>query len=251
VIPRLKSDEDLREAMTAQRRSPDQLRPVRIKTDVVRSSLASALIIQGRTQVLVTANAEGSVPSFLQESERGWVTAEYDMLPGSTVSRKPRQRWGRPDGRLLEIGRLVGRSLRAAVDLDKLTGHTIRVDCDVLEADGGTRAAAVTAGFVALAQALDRLGDEFPPAAQAVRWHVAAVSVGLIDGEPWLDLDYELDSRAGVDLNVVMTEQGRLVEVQASAEGAPFSLRALRELLALARRGTRQLVEIQKKALRK
>ncbi len=238
--------------MTGSRRSPDQLRSVRIKTDVVGSSLASALITQGRTQVLVTANAERRVPAFLEGTEQGWVTAEYDMLPGSTPGRKRRQRWGaRPDGRLLEIGRLVGRSLRAAVDLDKLTGYTVRVDCDVLEADGGTRGAAVTAGFVALALALRRLDTELPRAPRAVRWHVAAVSVGLVEGEAWLDLDYELDSRADVDLNVVMTERGKLVEVQGSAERAPFSLRSLQGLLALARRGTRQLVEVQKKALRK
>ena len=238
--------------MAGSRRSPDQLRSVRIKTDVVGSSLASALITQGRTQVLVTVNAERRVPAFLDGTEQGWVTAEYDMLPGSTPGRKRRQRWGtRPDGRLLEIGRLVGRSLRAAVDLDKLTGYTVRVDCDVLEADGGTRGAAVTAGFVALALALRRLGAELPRAPRAVRWHVAAVSVGLVEGEAWLDLDYELDSRADVDLNVVMTERGTLVEVQGSAEGAPFSVRTLQRLLALARRGTRQLVEVQKKALRK
>lgn len=238
--------------MAGSRRSPDQLRPVRIKTDVVGSSLAGALITQGRTQVLVTANAERHVPAFLEGTEQGWVTAEYDMLPGSTPGRKRRQRWGaRPDGRLLEIGRLVGRSLRAAVDLERLPGYTVRIDCDVLEADGGTRGAAVTAGFVALARSLRRLGRKFPPAAQAVRWHVAAVSVGLVDGKPWLDLDYELDARASVDLNVVMTERGRLVEVQGSAERAPFSLRSLQGLLALARRGARQLVEVQKKALRK
>jgi len=217
---------------------------------VVRTSLASALIAQGRTQVLVTANAESRVPTFLEGSTRGWVTAEYDMLPGSTPGRKSRQRWGAPDGRVLEIGRLVGRALRAAVDLEKLTGHSVRVDCDVLEADGGTRTAAVTGGFVALALALRRLGRELPPAAAAVRWHVAAVSVGLVDGEAWLDLDYDLDSRAEVDLNVVMTERGKLVEVQGSAEGAPFSRRSLLELLGLARAGIVQLVAAQKRALR-
>ena len=238
--------------MARARRSPDRLRPVRITTGVVGSSLASVRIAQGRTQVLVTANAERRVPPFLEGTDRGWVTAEYDMLPGSTSQRKRRQRWaGRPDGRLLEIGRLVGRSLRAAVDLEKLTGYTVRVDCDVLEADGGTRTAAVTAGFVALALALQRLGGELPTAPAAVRWHVAAVSVGLVDGKPWLDLDYDLDARAEVDLNVVMTERGGLVEVQGSAEGAPFSLRSLQGLLALARRGVSALLEAQKKALQK
>jgi ribonuclease PH len=216
---------------------------------VVRTSLASALISQGRTQVLITANAEARVPTFLEGTARGWVTAEYDMLPGSTPGRKPRQRWGAPDGRALEIGRLVGRALRAAVDLEKLTGHSIRVDCDVLEADGGTRTTAVTGGFVALALALRRLGREFAPAGQAVRWHVAAVSVGLVDGKARLDLDYDLDSRAQADLNVVMTEQGKLVEVQGCAEGAPFSQRGLQGLLALARSGIAQLVVVQKRAL--
>jgi ribonuclease PH len=237
--------------MAPRRRSPTSLRPVSIRTDVVRTSLASALISQGRTQVLITANAEARVPNFLEGTTRGWVTAEYDMLPGSTPGRKSRQRWGTPDGRVLEIGRLVGRALRAAVDLEKLTGHSIRVDCDVLEADGGTRTAAVTGGFVALAQALRRLGREFAPAAEAVRWHVAAVSVGLVDGNAALDLDYALDSRAQADLNVVMTEQGKLVEVQGCAEGAPFSRRRLQGLLALAARGIAQLVLVQKRVLQR
>ena len=237
--------------MARTRRSAIGLRPVSIRTDVVRTSLAGALICQGRTQVLITANAEARVPAFLEGTARGWVTAEYDMLPGSTPGRKSRQRWGTPDGRVLEIGRLVGRALRAAVDLEKLTGHSIRVDCDVLEADGGTRTAAVTGGFVALAQALRRLGREFPPAAEAVRWHVAAVSVGLVDGKPRLDLDYDLDSRAQVDCNVVMTERGKLVEVQGSAEGAPFSRRSLEGLLDLARSGIAQLVVVQKRVLHK
>jgi len=140
--------------------------------------------------------------------------------------------------------------LRASVDLQKLTGCTVRVDCDVLEADGGTRTAAVTAGFVALALGLRRLSSKVPTAPEAVRWHVAAVSVGLVNGKPWLDLDYDLDARADVDLNVVMTERGRLVEVQGSAERTPFSLRGLQGLLTLARRGTLQLVGLQKKALR-
>jgi len=237
--------------MAPRRRSPTSLRPVSIRTDVVRTSLASALISQGRTQVLITANAEARVPNFLEGTTRGWVTAEYDMLPGSTPGRKSRQRWGTPDGRVLEIGRLVGRALRAAVDLEKLTGHSIRVDCDVLEADGGTRTAAVTGGFVALAQALRRLGREFAPAAEAVRWHVAAVSVGLVDGKAALDLDYALDSRAQADLNVVMTERGKLVEVQGCAEGAPFSRRRLQGLLALAARGIAQLVLVQKRVLQR
>jgi len=235
--------------MARRERSADQLRPVRIRTDVVKTSLASALILQGRTQVLVTANVESKVPRFLQGSERGWVTAEYDMLPGSTADRKRRQRWGQPDGRLLEIGRLVGRSLRAAVELEKLTGCTVRVDCDVLEADGGTRAAAVTAGSVALALALRRLAGELPSAAQAMRWQVAAVSVGLVEGRPTLDLDYALDLQADVDLNVVMTERGKLVEVQGSAEGEPFSVSVLQRLLALARRGIGRLVQVQRNAL--
>ena len=235
--------------MAKYRRAPDEFRPVRIKTDVVTTSLASALISQGRTQVLVTANAEPRVPAFLEGSDRGWVTAEYDMLPGSTPGRKRRQRWGRPDGRLLEIGRLVGRSLRAAVGLTKLTGYTVRVDCDVLEADGGTRTAAVTGGFVTLALALGRLAAELPPASDAVRRHVAAVSVGLVDGTARLDLDYELDARADVDLTVVMTDGGKLVEVEGCAEGEPFSVAALQRLLSLARRGIGQLIQVQKKAL--
>jgi len=238
--------------MVKKERRADELRPVHITTNVIGTSLASALVAQGRTQVLVTANVEATVPSFLEGTAKGWVTAEYDMLPGSTTERKARQRWaGRPDGRLLEIGRLVGRSLRAAVDLEKLTGYTVRVDCDVLEADGGTRAAAVTAGFVALAQALDRLSTKLPTAAEAVRWHVAAVSAGVVEGTPRLDLDYALDAVADVDLNVVMTERRDFVEIQGSAEGEPFSADVFEELLVVAGKGIDELIAIQRQALEK
>jgi len=222
-------------------RVPDQLRPVTIDTPAQRNPAGSALVRFGGTHVLCAASCEEGAPRF--RDQRGWVTAEYAMLPGSTDRRARRERTG-PGGRSKEIERLIGRSLRSVVDLDALPDITITVDCDVLEADGGTRTAAITGGWVALASALTALGH---PA--ALTGQVAAVSVGVVDGEPRLDLPYEEDVRAEVDMNVVATADGRLVEVQGTAEGAPFSRQDLDHLLDLALAGCEQLFARQRAAL--
>jgi ribonuclease PH len=222
-------------------RRADQLRPVRLEVDAQRHPAGSALIRAGDTHVLCAASCEEGAPRF--RDGKGWVTGEYAMLPGSTDTRSRRERNG-PGGRSKEIERLIGRSLRAVVDLDALPDWTITVDCDVLEADGGTRTAAITGGWVALARGLRRLGAE-----AALTGQVAAVSVGVIDGEPRLDLPYEEDVRAEVDMNVVATADGRLVEVQGTAEGTPFGRDALDELLDLALAGCDELFALQRAAV--
>jgi ribonuclease PH len=222
-------------------RAADALRPVRITVDVQRHPSGSALVRFGGTQVLCAASHEPGAPRW--RDRRGWVTGEYAMLPGSTDTRSRRERTG-PGGRSKEIERLIGRSLRAVVDLDRLPDCTITVDCDVLEADGGTRTAAVTGGWVALARGLRALGLE-----AALTGQVAAVSVGVVDGEPRLDLPYEEDVRAEVDMNVVATADGRLVEVQGTAEGAPFDRAALDRLIDLALDGCEQLFRVQAQAV--
>ena len=196
---------------------------------------------------MCTACVEEKVPPFLRNAGRGWVTAEYGMLPGSTVERKEREiKRGKPDARGTEIGRLIGRALRAAVDLEKLGERTITIDCDVLQADGGTRCASITGGMVALADALDRLVAEGKLEASPLRHWVSAVSVGICGGEPTLDLDYIHDSTADVDLNVVMTDDGRFVELQGTAEHEPFTDAQLDALKRLAIKGNRQLSKLQK-----
>jgi ribonuclease PH len=222
-------------------RASDQLREVSIVTDAQRHPAGSALVRFGGTHVLCAASVESGAPRF--RDRLGWVTAEYAMLPGATDSRARRERNG-PGGRSKEIERLIGRSLRAVVDLDALPDVTITVDCDVLEADGGTRTAAITGGWVALARALGSLGH-----ADALTGQVAAISVGVIDGEPRLDLPYEEDVRAEVDMNVVATVDGRLVEVQGTAEGAPFDRAALDRLLDLAAVGCEELFALQRAAV--
>ncbi|MBW3619693.1 MAG: ribonuclease PH [Actinobacteria bacterium] len=222
-------------------RTPDQLRPVTFDLGVQRHPAGSALVSFGETRVLCAASVEEGAPRW--RARRGWVTAEYAMLPGSTSERAFRERKG-AGGRSKEIERLIGRSLRAVVDLDALPDVTLTVDCDVLEADGGTRTAAITGGWVALVQALRAVG-----AADAVKGQVAAISVGVIDGEPRLDLPYEEDSRAEVDMNVVATADGRLVEVQGTAEGEPFDRAALDRLLDLALAGCEELFTMQRAAL--
>lgn len=231
------------------KRSPDKLRPVRIETDVSIHAEGSALVTMGETLVLCLASVEERVPDWLKNKGRGWVTAEYGMLPRATSTRNRRDRGNTPS-RSLEIGRLVGRSLRAAVDLEKLGSRLITVDADVLQADGGTRTAAVTGGMVALALAIERLRAAGLVPEGVVTSPVAAVSVGVVDGRVVLDLDYELDHRADVDMNVVMNAKGDLVEVQGSAEGAPFSRRLMEEMLDLAASGIRKLSQAQAKALR-
>ncbi len=226
------------------------LRPVKIKRKFTRSSPGSVLYQCGGTIVLCTASLSETVPPWLAGSGKGWVTAEYNMLPHSTQTRKPRDR-GKVDGRTTEIQRLIGRSLRAVVDLQRLGERMVTVDCDVLQADGGTRTASITGGFLALC---DALYPEFRSAALAehpIRDSVAAVSVGIVDGKPVLDLDYEQDFAAAVDMNVVMTGSGRFVEIQGTGEEATFDEEQLDAMLRLARRGIRQLTEIQRNAMGK
>lgn len=231
-------------------RAPDQLRPVRIVLDPLEFPEGSALIEQGRTRVLCTVTVEERVPPFLAGSGRGWVTAEYGMLPRATPTRSPREAvQGRPSGRTQEIQRLIGRALRAVVDLDKLGERTFIVDCDVLQADGGTRTAAITGAWVALVRAVGRLKAEGLLEANPIKQAVAAVSVGIVGGVPVLDLEYAEDSQAQVDLNVVMAADGRLVEIQGTAEAEPFSREQLNQLLDLAEVGIRQLLKAQQAAL--
>jgi ribonuclease PH len=227
-------------------RTPDQLRPVSIESGFVRTATGSALISMGETRVICTASATESVPRWLAGSGRGWVTAEYGMLPASTGERKPRDiSKGRLDGRSVEIQRLIGRSLRGAVDLSALGERSIYVDCDVLQADGGTRCASITGGFVALRLACERLIEQGLLQRSPLSGTVAAVSAGIVAGVPLLDLDYSEDSAAEVDANVVMTGDGGLVEVQATAERTPLSRAHLDELLALAATGIEALRDAQ------
>jgi ribonuclease PH len=219
-------------------RGPDALRPVEIEPGFVRTATGSALISMGETRVICTASAQEGVPRWLNGSGRGWATAEYGMLPASTGDRKARDvSRGRPDGRTVEIQRLIGRSLRGVIDFEALGERTIYIDCDVLQADGGTRCAAITGGFVALALACARLVDEGKLERAPLSGTVAAISCGVVEGVPLLDLDYSEDSTAEVDANVVMTGEGGLVEVQATAERTPLSRAHLDDLLALAERG--------------
>ena len=225
-------------------RSADELRAVEITRGFTRHAAGSVLIAFGDTQVLCTASVEERVPVFLRGAGRGWVTAEYGMLPGATHTRAEREATrGRQGGRTVEIQRLIGRSLRAAVSLEALGERTLRIDCDVLQADGGTRTAAITGACVALADAL----KEVAPA--AFRGLVAAVSVGVLHGRPVLDLDYQEDAGAGTDMNVAMIEGGGFIEVQGTAEGAPFGRDELSEMLGLAERGIGNLFIAQRRAL--
>ena len=227
-------------------RAPNELRPLSITAGFVRSATGSALIEAGSTRVICTASAVEDVPRWLAGKGRGWVTAEYGMLPASTGERKQRDvSRGRADGRTVEIQRLIGRSIRGVIDFDALGERTIYIDCDVLEADGGTRCASITGGFVALKLACDRLIEEGKLARTPLTGSVAAVSCGVVDGRALLDLDYPEDSSAEVDANVVMTGDGGLVEVQATAERTPLSRASLDELLALAAGGIERLREAQ------
>jgi ribonuclease PH len=232
------------------KKKSNQLRPVVIERHFTKHAEGSVLIKQGETWVLCTASVEEKVPSFLKGRGKGWVTAEYSMLPRSTVERKDREiKKGKPDARGTEIGRLIGRALRAAVDMEKLGERAITIDCDVLQADGGTRCASITGGMVALADALAWLQRQGKLKESPLKQFVAAVSVGVCDGTPTLDLDYIHDSAAEVDLNVVMTDDGRFVEIQGTAEHEPFTDEALDALRALARSGIKKLIRMQKAAL--
>jgi ribonuclease PH len=230
-------------------RATDELRPVTIEPGFVRTATGSALISMGETRVICTASVQESVPRWLAGSGRGWVTAEYGMLPASTGDRKQRDvTKGRPDGRTVEIQRLIGRSLRGVVDFQALRERTVYVDCDVLQADGGTRCASITGGMVALQLACDRLVEQELLARSPLTGSVAAVSCGMVGGLALLDLDYSEDSTAEVDANVVMTGDGGLVEVQATAERTPLSRAHLDDLLALAGSGIDALRALQDQA---
>jgi ribonuclease PH len=231
-------------------RAAGELRPTTIEPGFVRSATGSALISAGETRVICTASVQESVPRWMMGKGKGWLTAEYGMLPASTGERKQRDvTKGRPDGRTVEIQRLIGRSLRGIADLSALGERTIYVDCDVLQADGGTRCASITGGYVALELACRRLVEEGKIERMPLTQSVAAISCGIVDGEPLLDLDYPEDSTAEVDANVVMTGDGGLVEVQATAERTPLSRAHLDDLLALAEDGIKALKAIQISAI--
>jgi ribonuclease PH len=236
--------------MRTDKRQPADMRPVEIVTGFLATAEGSALIKVGNTQVLCAASVEETVPPFLRNTGKGWVTAEYAMLPRATSKRTPREvNKGRPSGRTHEIQRLVGRALRSVIDQQALGERTVILDCDVLQADGGTRTAAITGAFVALAVALKQLVQFKAIKELPLRDYVAATSVGIVGGVPMLDLCYEEDSRADVDMNVVLTGSGKFVEVQATAEHSPFDDAQMDALLDLARTGIAGLVALQKKAV--
>ncbi len=231
-------------------RTPRQIRPTRLTPHYLCHAEGSVLIEVGRTHVICAASVEDRVPPFLRGTNKGWVTAEYGMLPRATTTRTARESTaGKVGGRTQEIQRLIGRSLRAVTKLDELGERTIWIDCDVIQADGGTRTASITGGFVALVLALVKLRDQGLTTTVPVQDYVAAISVGVIDGEPMLDLAYEEDSRAQVDMNVVKTGGGRFIEVQGTAEGAPFDDVTLRVLLDLADLGIRELIGLQQQVV--
>ncbi|WP_146589141.1 ribonuclease PH [Posidoniimonas polymericola] len=229
-------------------RAADELRPLRLERPFASNAAGSVMIHAGQTMVLCTASVAADVPPWLAGRGKGWVTAEYNMLPGSTSPRKPRDRQ-KVDGRTTEIQRLIGRSLRAVVDLGALGERSITVDCDVIRADGGTRTASITGAFVALVDAVRSIEVDPPELSKVFRASVAAVSVGIVDGAVQLDLNYEQDYAAAVDMNVVMTGRGRFVEVQGTGEEATFSAAELQQLIAAASLGTTRLTELQREAL--
>ena len=231
-------------------RSPDQMRPVNILPDYISTAEGSCLIEIGNTRVICTASIEETVPPFLRNSGKGWVTGEYGMLPRATLTRTQRESAkGRQSGRTHEIQRLIGRSMRAVTDLHKLGERTIWVDCDVIQADGGTRTASITGAFVAVALAVQKLAEAGTLSASPLRDYVAATSVGIVDGAALLDLAYEEDSRAEVDMNIVMTGSKKMVEVQGTAEQHPFDDAQLAEMLALAKAGIEHLIVKQQAVL--
>jgi len=231
-------------------RAPEQIRPVNIIPDFISTAEGSALIEMGNTRVICTASVEESVPAFLRNSGRGWISGEYGMLPRSTLTRTARESAkGKQSGRTQEIQRLIGRSLRAVADLKRLGERTIWIDCDVIQADGGTRTASITGAFVALGLALQRLIDAGTLTAAPIKDFVAAISVGIVDGEVLLDLNYEEDSRADVDMNFVMTAGNKIVELQATAEHQVFDDAQLAKMISLARQGIQSLIAKQQTLL--
>ncbi len=231
-------------------RSPDQLRPVNIIPNFISTAEGSVLIELGNTRVICTASVEETVPQFMRNRGKGWISSEYSMLPRATLTRTPREvSKGRPSGRTHEIQRLIGRSLRAVTDLERLGERTIWIDCDVIQADGGTRTASVTGAFVALGLALEKLVEAGTLTAVPFRDYLAAVSVGIVEGEILLDLAYDEDSRADVDMNFVMTAGRKLVEVQATAEHRVFDEEQLGKMIALASQGVQSLIAKQQAVL--
>lgn len=232
-------------------RKPDELRDIRITKDYIKYAEGSCLIEFGDTKVISTASLEEAVPHFLRGKGAGWITAEYGMIPRSCRQRVQREAAkGRPSGRTQEIQRLIGRSMRTVVDMPKLGERTVWMDCDIIQADGGTRCASITGSFTAMAFALEKLRkdgifDDVP-----ISDYVAAISVGILDGAPILDLNYEEDSRAEVDMNVVMTGDGRFIEIQGTAEKKPFKKQDMEKLLVLAKKGVGELIGIEKKILK-
>jgi ribonuclease PH len=235
--------------MRPNNRHSSQLRPLTFELGYTRFAAGSVLVRSGATTVLCTCSVEPAVPPFLVGTGKGWMTAEYAMLPGSTQTRKARDKGGKVDGRSVEIQRLIGRSLRAVTDLTKLGERTLWLDCDVLEADGGTRTAAINGAFVALCLALSKHADAIGPPANVVTDSVAAISVGIVDGEERLDLEYVEDRDAEVDMNLVMTGSGRFVEVQGAGEEATFTGEQLRRLIEVGSAGVAEVTRLQRAAL--
>ena len=236
--------------MRPSKRAPDEMRPVTLTRDYTMYAEGSVLVEFGHTKVLCNASVDERVPGFLRGKEQGWVTAEYGMLPRSTTQRMGREAArGKQGGRTMEIQRLIGRSLRAVVDMQKLGERTITIDCDVIQADGGTRTASITGGFVALAEAVEKLMADGTLQENPLMDSVASISVGIYQGTPILDLDYAEDSNAETDMNVVMTRSGQFIEIQGTAEGHPFSEEEMNHMLTLAKQGIRQLCESQQTAL--
>ncbi|MDG3086896.1 ribonuclease PH [Vibrio hannami] len=231
-------------------RSPEQVRPIKMTRNYTAYAEGSVLVEFGNTKVLCNATVEENVPRWLKGQGKGWVTAEYGMLPRATHSRNRREATsGKQGGRTMEIQRLIARSLRAVVDLEAMGEIMVTVDCDVIQADGGTRTASISGASVAMADAFQYLVNEGKLKANPMKGHVAAVSVGIVEGEALCDLEYVEDSAADTDMNVVMTEEGKMIEIQGTAEGEPFSHEELMDLLALAKKGIADIVEIQKSSL--
>ncbi|MBF0145141.1 MAG: ribonuclease PH [Magnetococcales bacterium] len=236
--------------MRRNQRSPDQLRPITITRSFVDHAEGSCLITCGNTRVLCTASIEEKLPFWMRDQNRGWITAEYGMLPRATHTRTVREASrGKQSGRTLEIQRLIGRSMRAVVNLEKLGKRTIWIDCDVIQADGGTRTVSITGAFIALMDACRRLHEGGLLSELPIIDYIAAVSSGMVQNVPMLDLDYDEDSHCQTDMNFVMTGSGRFVEIQGTAEGSPFSRQEFDSMLALAEKGIKELIELQRKAL--
>ena len=231
-------------------RKNEQIRPVKIIRNYLKHAEGSVLIEMGDTRVICTASVDDKVPPFIKGAGKGWITSEYGMLPRSTEVRKPRESaMGKVDGRTMEIQRLIGRALRSIVNLEKLGEITIYIDCDVIQADGGTRTASITGSFVALVDALYKLVQQEKLEEMPLNGYIAAVSVGIKDGEAILDLNYSEDSTCQVDMNMVMTDKGEFIEIQGTGEESPFNKTQLREMMELAEKGIQELIEIQKQSL--